>query len=746
MKRLISIVLTIACMLCTIPLSTSAVDGDKLWTGKHTWNGAADGSGVDNVEALYFDEAPTIDGYISVEEWGESTLEFHSDTIRGLSEYLCNSYLSLETKDNKIDALVWLRWDESYFYVAALVDDHNGHSLKSAEEEAFNGDSLIFRVDPDGSRRYNYNTSKTWSDEENIPNFVVGYTSVGGGYTEIYERTHNRGLLKDGGPVFGEALAVVAPSEEYDNDPINYSPNSMAGYTTYEIAIPWKYIFQNDLVPIYHTLTDEQKKPYTLQYKKYSALRAPYGGIGYELGMSLGILDTYYGNGRARSNLSWGTGLNAGFRDVNFEGAGSNKVVLSADMVETKSYKTFDPSVLDVPGQKTEFDSVFYDYADWELDSSDMPLYYHDNLSVLTYDHPVHMEWWGSADLYQGTIINVGGEHGNVLNYDRVLKSYIDANGNIHEAGVDPIEQYYIDTAYSWYEAYRIPLSYTFEFDVMYTSTDMAEPDRASELGNWFGGEYSYEFYCGYDFEEQAFVIRDSFNYDLEPLYKVPYVLEKNTWYNWKFQYDDESCTARLYINDEQIFNVQNKYFRYEDHKALEEGCLLIWWFINTQIKMDNVRMYNFYDYDAPRCDVGGFVTSAASDNGGKNPITINLYKDGSPEPLDSITLKKSGYYTFVELPKGNYSIEVSQKNCMTVYHKFTIDGTASEMELDIFLSGAGDVDGDGRITASDALCLKKYIVQLLTEESISIFHSDINQDGVINAKDLLKLKSQLSK
>lgn len=745
MKRLISILLTAACLLGTICIPSMAVDGDALWSGQYTWNGATNLKGVDNVEALYFEEAPTLDGYVSAEEWGVRTLELHSNTLKGLSGYPFNAQLYTYSKDDKIDALVWLRWDEDYFYVAALVDDHNGHSLKSNENKTYQGDSFIFRVDPDGSREYNYSTSGTWSDEENIPEFVVGYTGINGGYTEVYELTHNKGLLKDGSPVFGEALAVVAPSEEYDTDPINYSPNSMAGYTTYEIAMPWKYIFENDLVPIYNTLTDEQKKPYTLQYKKYSSLRAPYGGIGYELGMSLGIIDTAYGSAAARSFLAWGTGLNANYLGLFFQGAGSNKVVLSGNKVKTSPYKTYDPSILDVPSQKTEFDCILYDYGTGDTEHID-PLLNVESLTSLTYDKEYHMDLWGSPDLYQGTIINVGGEHGNVLNFDRVLKTYVDANGNKHVAGVDPIEQYYIDTAISSYEEFRVPLSYTFEFDVMYTSTDIAEPNRISELGNWFGGESTYEYYCGYNFEEQAFVIRNSSNYDLEPLFKAPYNLEKNTWYNWKFQYDNESCTVRLYINDEQIFNVQNKYFRYDGYWTLKDGCLLIWWFINTQIKMDNVKMYNFYDYELERYDVDGYVTSAMSDNGVRNPVTVNLYREGFKKAIDSSTLKKSGTYTFIELPKGNYTIEFIQKNCVTISYNFVIDGSEDITYIDALLTKMGDADCDGELTSTDALCLKKYFVNLFTVEDISVFHADMNSDKVINAKDLLKMKFELSK
>ncbi len=413
---------------------------------------------------------------------------------------------------------------------------------------------------------------------------------------------------------------------------------------------------------------------------------------------------------------------------------------------EQKDYEKYGPSVLDLSIKEVEYDHLFYDYlkGDTALTS---PLTTYDQLSSLTYDDESHLQHWGSADLYQGSIINVGGKHGNVLNYDRVLKSYIDSNDNIHEAGVDPIEQFYIDTSISWCEAYRFPLSYTLDLDVMYTSTDMVEPERASELGTWFGGKNSYEYYCGYDFKEQAFVIRDSFNYDLEPIAKAPYILKKNTWYNWKFQYDDESCTVRFYINDEQIFDVQNNSFRYTQSTIRENGCLLIWWFINTQIKMDNVKMYNFYDFEKEvpikLYGLRGYIHSARCNNGSQEPIYINIYKQNSNEVFRTIKLYKSGSYEIPNLLEKNYRIEFSQKQCITMTYDLCLDD--KETILNVVLTKIYDIDFDGFITSADALKFKKYLAGLIGESEISMVHSDVCKDGVLNAKDLLALKKRLS-
>jgi len=746
MKKLISLILVLATVLCSFPIAASELESDSRWTGEYTWNGAADGTGVDNAEALYFEEPPTIDGYVSEEEWGERTLEFHSDYWwdNASNKCLFNSEVFFWEESDKLNALIWLRWDEDYFYVAALVDDNDGHHQPRTKDNLHNGDSLAFRVDPKGSKTIDA-YGNTWSDEDNIAEFLVAHTSLAGGYTDVYENTHDRELVKELNPVFGEALAVVAPSQEYSKDPVRYTEDTQNGYTTYEIAVPWKYIFQNDLVPAYSTLTEDQKEPYTLQYTNYDSKRNRYGGIGYKLGMSLSIIDSNQERGIQDGGFVWGSGI-SNLHNAFYSLAGSNQVTLVGDKVEINEYKKYDPSVLDRINKNPEFDNLFYDYLSGDT-ANTSPYAEYDQLSALTYDYFSDLQYWGSADLYQGSIIDVGGEHGKVLNYDRVLKSYIDSNDKIHEAGVDPIEQFYIDTSISWYEAYRFPLSYTLDFDVMYTSTDMAEPDRASELGNWFGGKNSYEYYCGYDFEEQAFIIRESFNYDTEPFVKVQYVLEKNTWYNWKFQYDNESCTVRLYIDDQLIFDVQNKFFNYSQESGLENGCLLIWWFINTQIKMDNVRMYNFYDFEkevpVELYGLKGYIHSARSNNGSKEPIYINIYKEGSDEVFRTLTVSRSGSYDIPNLLDKNYRIEFSQKECLTMTYDICLDD--GENTLDVVLTRLYDIDFDGFITSADALKFKKYFVKLIPESEMSMPHSDLCEDGVLNAKDLLKLRKRLS-
>ncbi len=88
MKKLVSVILTIAMIVSVMSAMTITSNANATWrgAGNSTWNGAEDGSGIDYVEALYFETAPTIDGYVTEAEWGERTIEMHSEDLGTSSE------------------------------------------------------------------------------------------------------------------------------------------------------------------------------------------------------------------------------------------------------------------------------------------------------------------------------------------------------------------------------------------------------------------------------------------------------------------------------------------------------------------------------------------------------------------------------------------------------------------------------------------------------------------------------------
>ena len=411
---------------------------------------------------------------------------------------------------------------------------------------------------------------------------------------ECYENTNNIGLTEYSKPVFGAVDVAVAPSDLLSDSPLNYSEDTQNGYTTYEMAIPWKYIYENEYV-----LNPIDVTPYTMTYTEFDYRNNKDGGIGRELGMSFVLYNTEKGSDSWQSFLSWGSGV---CYIQTYEAPktckGSNSVTLSATKVDVAEvYPTGDVTKLYPEKPSKVYDKVYYDYLGNVVSGATPPAVTKDDLKTLTYDDADDMEFWGNAELYQGSIIDVGGEHGAVLNYDRMLETRTDEEGNTRYEGVDPIDQFYIDTAYSWDAYWQYPLSFTMEFDFMYTGTEVVQDGRAPEIGNLFGGATGVEYMCGYSFADKQFVVSEWGSYNPTKLASKLYDLRPDTWYNWKFQYDNDTCTVRFVINDEVIFNVYNRYFYYSNDNYLSDGTMMMFWMINTQCKFDNVKIYNFYDY-----------------------------------------------------------------------------------------------------------------------------------------------------
>ena len=701
MRKIISLIMAVAMVLTALSAMTITASANATWagTGNSTWHGAEDGSGIDYVDALYFENAPSIDGYVTEAEWGKCSIEMYSEDLgtksEGASYY--NSFFYWKGADDAgslfpMEAMVWFRWDENYFYVAALVRDRDGHSLKHGKGETWNGDALQFRVDTAGANgatggeAYDPNIGTPWSDVTMVPDFLVGYVQIAGGFVECYESTNDKGLTAYSKPVFGEVKVAVAPSEQLSDNPLGYHEDAAAGYTTYEIAIPWKYVYENYLVPNYATLTDAEKAPYTLDYSEYSRPtgkpgRPNYnpgnekGGIGQTFGVSLAILNAAKSGNAYNSFISWGSGITSVQTEIAPQTcAGSNEVRLVADKVQQGQYATYDASKLNASVANKVYDNVYYDYLGNDLDRAN-PIKDASALTTLTYDDATHQEYWGSADLYNGSIKDVGGDHGNVLEYDRVVETHTDDDGKVHTAGVDPIDQFYIDTTIIHEssagagdgEAWTYPLSYTMEFDVMYTGLEVVQEGRVSELGNLFGGA-SADYYCGYSFADKKFVVR-SFSDPTDVIAQSKtYDLQQGQWYNWKFQYDNDTCTVRLLINDEVIFNINNRYFFYSNEKTLEDGCLMCWWFINTQMKMDNVKIYNFYDYvhkDSTNVD-----NTTGTGNGGNVSNDPVIEQGGSNIEVDKDQIVESddGMFRISLKAKAEY------KTATKLSYTFTLD------------------------------------------------------------------------
>ncbi len=655
MKKLLSLVIS-ACILlpslCTLAPAVSA---------------EATAEDIDYVDALYFepDSRPSVDGFISEAEWGTASVFVEAaDCATKDDTTPYNRFLYWRTGDRtdyiSFDYELWLRWCEDYFYIGVKVYDPDGHSLKNGTTETWNGDAVQTRIDKAGANAatdgedfwISSDHERPWSSTQ-VPDFLFGYCEIAGGFSEAWENVTNRGMTSFSRNPLGTALCVVAPAGS------EYSSDTMRGITTYEIGIPWTYILKGDTVD--GTVGGEQIT--ALTYTNYTAGRGGrgnlVGGIGREFGMSLAVIDD--GNNPDPMwdcFVSWGSGICEANSKVGGEGArsatGSNAVTLSATAVDqAESYDTYDCSgLLDASFSSEGIDrpGVFYDYLAGDV-SKRSPVKYED-LSSLSYDTDPDGDRsvWGSDD-YSGKVTDIGGDHGGVLDFsDSYNNTYLDTR----DAG-GTIE-------------YTFPTSYTFEFDICYNDTVVTQDGYESALYYWFGGANMYAYQCGYFFNDGMFkVVNNSDPSDV--LATCSYDLKKDNWYNWKFQYDNESCTCRLWIDDLSteadnadsawgtlIFTVCWRYFYYSSENVKEYGTLLMFRHMNSQCMFDNVKVYNFAEPgEATEPDEPG-VPGDINGDGKVNSVDANLIKqiivgnmemtkaadmngDGKVNPVDSVLL-----------------------------------------------------------------------------------------------------------
>lgn len=83
MRKIISLIMVLTMVISTLSAMTFTASANGTWggAGSSTWYGDEEGSGIDYVEAYYFESAPTIDGYVTEAEWGERTIEMYSEDL-----------------------------------------------------------------------------------------------------------------------------------------------------------------------------------------------------------------------------------------------------------------------------------------------------------------------------------------------------------------------------------------------------------------------------------------------------------------------------------------------------------------------------------------------------------------------------------------------------------------------------------------------------------------------------------------
>ena len=563
MKKIISLLTVLVIVLTSVAAAIPA--------------GAVDGLPVAEVEAPYFDVKPTFDGIVSEAEWGEPTVwvdqqdaaqvifsEDRPEASDFNTFFYRNPAGSYDAFTLNMSYMLWLRWDEEFFYIAVQVNDPDGHSLKNGKRDTWNGDSFQARIDPEG-----YNAScvlgpefydceydgKPWSRDD-IDNLLFGYVQGAGGFSEAWEYVSNKGLTPFSG---GKCIAEIVPTGAVTAEGDYYSEDAENGITTYELAIPWENI-----------------DTFTHNYSEYSDTD-PTGAIGRQYGMSTVVYnaDGFTGGESFNAGLSWGSGIiNVQQEYYYLTCGGSNKITLSGDKVsEDGTYEAGYPACPE--GYKPYIPA--YDY-DVEIDESK-------HVAKLTYDRSSDMNRYGNA---------IRGERYMEPDGNWVVRWDEDPNNDV---GLN--DQNYLSTRNSYYSR---GCSYTMEFDIKVTDLRTFEGGYSATVYNWFGGAKTYDYICGYDFDTGKFVLSETESGKILLEKRAPFTLGE--WHHWVFQYNKDTSEMRFYFDPEMkdgrvspdaepLFEMIYRYF---DCPGKNE-CELIFRRLNAQIMMDNVEFYNFVDF-----------------------------------------------------------------------------------------------------------------------------------------------------
>ena len=616
MKKLVSMlivaVMIVATFIAAIPVSAASVD---------------------EVDAKYFDVKPTIDGIVSYEEWGDSTIIVDQADAATMDDNkpINNRFFyrnpaavpGFDTTTLSMYYEMWLCWDEDYFYVAVKVKDPDGHSLKNGRNELWNGDGFQFRLDSFGSSqkdpKYVPSERTPWSKED-VPDFCFGFVESAGGFTEAWEQNSNTGITQFLG---GTCLAEVVPAGAV------YSSDSANGITTYEIAIPWGYIDGAD-----HS------------YQKYNAFLRK-GGINREYGMSAVVYnaDGNSGSNKFNAGLGWGSGIiEAQQKQYSSTCAGSNAVCLSADKVSEDDYysATYNKGAGYVPPQK----SVNYPLA---IDESV-------HVGPLTYDSEDDMDSYGL--FIDGERVKI--DDNWVIRWDEDFPEH-----SRHPIADGENDTNYLSTHGTLEDGSDAPYmsngSYTMEFDIKVTDFRDFEDGYPSELYNWFGGSSTVDYMCGYNFDTGKFFLEE---YSSEKiLAEAAGTFTKGEWHHWVFQYFKDNSEMRFYFDPKMengkvspgakpMFKMSYRYF---DMPGVEK-CELIFRRLNCQIMMDNVQFYNFVDFSK-----SGIITP---DGGGTVYVETDTEYD-----VEGTTKENEDGTVSIEVPNND-----KYKEDSVTAVKFTVD------------------------------------------------------------------------
>lgn len=136
---------------------------------------------------------------------------------------------------------------------------------------------------------------------------------------------------------------------------------------------------------------------------------------------------------------------------------------------------------------------------------------------------------------------------------------------------------------------------------------------------------------------------------------------------------------------------------------------------------------------------VSGRVTAA-------NPAdaAVELFAEGSDEPLMSTAADGEGSYCFEGVLSGSYTVKASKSGYVSAEAALTVEGDTEAQPLELIL--IGDINRDGKISIDDATSLQRHLAEYLNADGtpivdeadpVSLMAADLSGDGKADIADV---------
>ena len=148
----------------------------------------------------------------------------------------------------------------------------------------------------------------------------------------------------------------------------------------------------------------------------------------------------------------------------------------------------------------------------------------------------------------------------------------------------------------------------------------------------------------------------------------------------------------------------------------------------------------------------GGVISGTVTDGSAAVPGAVVTLKDSQGAQVgEAVTTGNDGKFTLPAVVNGAYTLDVTAQageKTLRGSKSVTVDGSqgngyAFNGDVTVKEGIPGDVNGDGKINTKDLIRLGQYLAKYAVE--INAFGADANGDGKVNTKDLTRLSQYLA-